>query len=398
MNRFAPLFALWRNVPARVLAGAMALLLAACGTAPPAVDNTPLAFQQAIDAAADSLLAQSQKTSRMFGRLGQRSAVLDPTLDAATGQQTAATQQFDRALAQRLGRDGSQFEVLPFEAAHLAKAPYLLIGTMTRAQGNFALNLALVDRKTAEVVAQASAVAWPAGVDMSPLAYYRDSPVLLKDKVVDGYVRTSATPVGQKADAAYLERIATAAVIHDATTLYNAARYREALGQYRSALATPAGDQIRALSGVYLSAARLGLSAEAEEAFGRLVAYGIATNNLGMKFLFNPGSTDFWPDPKVSGPYGMWLRQIARQAAASKVCMEIVGHSSATGTEAANDPLSLRRAQYIRQRLGAESSEVARRTRTQGMGSRHNIVGTGTDDVVDAPDRRVEFAVVECAK
>ena len=78
--------------------------------------------------------------------------------------------------------------------------------------------------------------------------------------------------------------------------------------------------------------------------------------------------------------------------------MEIVGHSSATGTEAANDPLSLRRAQYIRQRLGAESPEVARRTRTQGMGSRHNIVGTGTDDVVDALDRRVEFAVVECAK
>jgi len=150
------------------------------------------------------------------------------------------------------------------------------------------------------------------------------------------------------------------------------------------------------LNGIYLSHVRLGQAAEAEQAFARLVAYGIATDNLGVKFLFNPGSTEFWSDPKVSGAYGMWLRQIARQAELAKVCMDIVGHTSATGTEAANDPLSLKRAQLIRQRLSAESAEVGRRSRAQGMGARKNIVGSGTDDIVDAPDRRVEFDIVAC--
>ena len=31
-------------------------------------------------------------------------------------------------------------------------------------------------------------------------------------------------------------------------------------------------------------------TAEAEQAFGRVVALGIAYNELGVKFLFNPGS------------------------------------------------------------------------------------------------------------
>ena len=374
-----------------------ALALAGCSTPPPPPSTTSLSFDQAIAAATDSLVQQTRRMPAFLDRLDRRTAVLDPTLDAASGQQTAATQQFDRVLTERLARETGQFTILPFQATSLAAAPYLLTGTLTRAQGALQLDLALVDIKGGTVVAQSSATARLEGVDMSPLAYYRDSPVLVKDKVIDGYVRTSSTAAGQKADATYLERIAAATVINDATMLYNAARYREALGQYRSALATPSGNQIRVLAGIYVSSVKLGLTAEAEEAFDRLVAFGIAYNKLGIKFLFNPGGTEFWSDPKVSGAYGMWLRQISRQASLTKVCMDIVGHTSKTGTDEANDALSLRRAIYIKQRLGAESAEVARRFRPRGMGARQPIVGTGTDDVVDAPDRRVEFSIVDCA-
>jgi len=58
--------------------------------------------------------------------------------------------------------------------------------------------------------------------------------------------------------------------------------------------------------------------------------------------------------------------------------------------------LSLKRAIYIKQRLSAESPEVGSRTRPQGMGFKENIVGSGTDDLVDAPDRRVEFKIRDC--
>ena len=40
---------------------------------------------------------------------------------------------------------------------------------------------------------------------------------------------------------------------------------------------------------------------DASSMFARVVALGIAYNELGVKFLFNPGSTEFWSDPKVSG-------------------------------------------------------------------------------------------------
>jgi outer membrane protein OmpA-like peptidoglycan-associated protein len=92
----------------------------------------------------------------------------------------------------------------------------------------------------------------------------------------------------------------------------------------------------------------------------------------------------------------MWLRQIARESTAAKVCMNIVGHTSRTGSEQVNDALSLKRADYIRQRLAGEASELGGRTKTAGMGFRQNIVGSGTDNVVDALDRRVEFKIVPC--
>ena len=78
-------------------------------------------------------------------------------------------------------------------------------------------------------------------LDSTPSRYYRDSPVLIKDKVVEGYAKTTSTPVGQRADPYYMERIGVASVISEATSLYNAERYQDALGQYKTALATPQG-------------------------------------------------------------------------------------------------------------------------------------------------------------
>jgi outer membrane protein OmpA-like peptidoglycan-associated protein len=209
-------------------------------------------------------------------------------------------------------------------------------------------------------------------------------------------VKTASTPPGQRGDPYYLERVAVATVISDATALYNAQRYQESLAQYRAAAGTPAGEQLRVLNGIYLNYVKLNRPAEAEQAFGRVVAMGIAYNQLGVKFLFNPGKTEFWSDPKISGPYAMWLRQIAKESTGAKACMNIVGHTSRTGSEQTNDALSMQRASYIKQRLAAEAAVLDGRTKASGMGFRENIVGSGTDNAVDALDRRVEFKIVPC--
>ena len=382
-----------------------AVLVGACATPQPQATSVgEMAFEQAVAQATDGLVGQLQPKGPAFlAKLTKRTVVLDPMLDASTGQQTAATSLLEARVSERLTAKPDLFEILPFQSVNLSKAQLLLTGTMTRVEGDgttkrraLQIQLALTDLKTGVVSAQASALARDDGLDHTPLAYYRDSPVLVKDKVIEGYARTSATPPGQRADAFYLERISEATLINEATSLYNQERYVEALGRYRSALAMPTGEQLRIVNGIYLASAKLGRTAEAEQAFGRVVALGIAYNELGVKFLFNPGSTQFWSDPKVSGAYPMWLRQIARESTGARVCMNVVGHTSRTGSEPANDALSLQRANFIRERLVADAPSLAAKTRASGMGFRQNIVGSGTDNAVDALDRRVEFRIVPC--
>ena len=384
----------------------LALLVSAC------TSSQPQNFEKAAADATDSLIAQTGTMPAFLARVERlldrpdaktprRSIVLDPMLDTITGQQTETTLLFERRVTQRIGNNHAQFQFLPFQSASLLKADFLLTGTMSRVPSEpgkptVRLSLALTDMKSRLVVAQASALAREENLDSTPSRYYKDSPVLIKDKVAEGYAKTTMTAVGQRADPYYMERIGTATVISEATSLYNAEKYVDALGQYQTALATPQGEQLRVQSGIYLTNIKLGRTAEAQAAFGRIVALGIAYNELGVKFLFQPGSVEFWSDPKISGAYAMWLREIAREAIVAGSCMAVVGHTSRSGPAAANDALSLRRAAFVRQKLAVEKPELAQRTRAEGMGFRQNIVGSGTDNSFDVLDRRVEFKIVPC--
>lgn len=379
------------------------LIVAGCAAPPQVTSTEPVSLDQAVAEATDSLVAQTQKLPAFVAKLDKRSLVIDPMIDSASGQQTVVTRQLEEKVAARLTSNHAQLPVLPFQLANLNRSQYVLTGTMTRLQGAkagtrapFQINLALTELKTGMVVAQAASKVRDDALDTTPTPYYRDSPVLVKDKVIDGYILTSQTPPGQPAAKEYFERLATATTINEATLAYNNDKYQEALDLYKAALALPSGEQLRTVNGIYLASWKLGRMQEAEQAFGKIVALGIANSSLGVKFLFNPGTTDFWSDSKISGAYALWMRQIARQTAQAKVCMNIVGHTSRTGGEAYNDKLSAQRSAAIRQKLGAEAAELMPRTKTSGVGSRENIIGTGTDDATDSLDRRVEFKIVGC--
>jgi outer membrane protein OmpA-like peptidoglycan-associated protein len=387
------------------IASLSAWLIAGCAAPPPAASNEPLPLEQAITAATDALAQQTQNLPAFMAKLDKRALVIDPMIDSGSGQQTALTRQIEDKVAARLASNYTQLPVLPFQLSNLNRSQYVLTGTTTRLQSErgsgrapMRIDLALTEIKTGTVVAQASSRARDDGLDTTPTPYYRDSPVLVKDKVVDGYIATSQTKPGQPAAKDYFERLATATTINEATIAYNNDKYQESLDLYKAALASPSGEQLRTLNGIYLASWKLGRTQEAEQAFGKVVALGIANNSLGVKLLFNPGTTEFWSDPKVSGPYAIWLRQIAKQTAQAKVCMNIVGHTSRTGGDAYNDKLSASRSAFIRQKLGGEpgAAELLARTKTSGVGSRENIIGTGTDDAGDSLDRRVEFKIVGC--
>lgn len=394
----------WRVAGGTMVAVAVAVGLAGCAQPGPAprVDAGEQEFNAAIDAVIDSVFAQLQQggLQGVLSRLeGKRGVIVEPVLEAGSGNQTAATQAIDARIARRVAEKFQQVELLPFQSASLPKAQYLLTGTMGRTAGPtgpWRIDLALSDLKTRTVAAQATSRARPQGVDPTPTAYYRDAPVLLRDAAVGRTEEASRTAAGQLAPAGYLDRVTTSALLADATAAYNAERFEQALALYKQALAAPGGEQLRVYSGIYLTNWRLGRMADAEAAFGNIVAAGLAARNLGVKFLFRPGGTDFFADPKSPPPYDAWVRQIARQAASSKVCLNVVGHTSKSGSEQYNDQLSQRRAQFLKQRLESESGELASRTKAVGMGFRENLVGSGSDDARDALDRRVEFKVEGC--
>jgi outer membrane protein OmpA-like peptidoglycan-associated protein len=400
---------------------ALALGFAGCvATVPPQVER-PAALsddalmEQGIQFAVDDLLAQALKTpgfqqlpkSALEQMLANNKppvrnvVVVDSTVDVASGQQTAATRTLDERLVSQLSARLDKHDVAAMTPGSLKSANYVVTGTLAQAnQGDarsgYKINIALTDLRSGFVVAQSVARVRPTGVDATPTKFFRDSPAISKDRALEGKVMTAQAASGAEADSLYLSRLPIGALIAEADQSYEAGRCDEALTIYSAVAARPEGQQLHVLNGVYLCETQLGHQDAAEAAFGRIVALGLATNNLSVKLLFKAGSTELIADPKISASYAMWLRQISRETVASKLCLNIVGHTSKTGTEQVNMRLSLQRGAAIQRSLELSTPAIAGRLQPVGMGFRENIVGTGSDDMRDALDRRVEFKVRPC--
>jgi hypothetical protein len=160
------------------------LIIAGCATPPPpppppppaaTADTSERSFEEAVQVATDGLMSQLQARSDPAARTdAKRGIVIDPMVDALSGQQTAATRLLEQRVGERL-QANPQLEVMPFQVASLSKAQYLVTGTMTRvasaqsgARQIFQIDLAATDLKTGRVAAQASVLVaeqalWRAG-------------------------------------------------------------------------------------------------------------------------------------------------------------------------------------------------------------------------------------------
>jgi len=367
-----------------------------------AVPPTPMPFDAAVLKAANDLFSKANLT----GEPDRILLVVDPLIDGNSGMQSVATQTMGQKIVGLVKANYPRFQVAPFTSDTLAKSPVVLIGTFTAInnaglpQGPpdvFRVCLALADLGSKKIISKGVARALPDGVDVTPTAFFTDSPVYIKDASIDGYVKTcQTTKSGDPIVQAYADRILVASLINDATDAYNAKRYADALDVYRSALRTPGGQQLRVLNGIYLANYALHRRKEAADAFGNLVDYGLQGDRLAVKFLFKPGSTRFATDPRLRAPYPMWLKEIADRTVAAKACLEIDGHTSASGIAAINNRLSALRAEYVMDQLQDDAPALEGHMIAAGKGSNEVIVGTGKDDASDAIDRRVEFKVIKC--
>jgi outer membrane protein OmpA-like peptidoglycan-associated protein len=363
---------------------------------------TPVAFETALLKAANDLFSKA----KLDATPETVTLVIDPLIDGVTGAQSVATQLEQKRVIELVKKSYPRFQVARFSSDTVAKAPIVLIGTFTAVNNAgvaggprdaYRICLALADLKSKTIISKGVSRALPDGIDPTPVSFFADSPVFTKDSSTDGYIKScQGTKVGDNIDQAYADRIVVASLVNDGIEAYDAGNYRDALDVYQSALKTPGGDQLRVLNGIYLANYKLHRIKPAMEAFGKVVDYGLKSDKLAFKFLFKPGSTQFATDRSIRAPYDAWLDKIAQRTAAKQGCLEIVGHTSATGLPAINDRLSGLRADYVKDRLEDNDHALRGRLVSTGKGSREMIVGTGKDDLSDALDRRVEFKTAKC--
>ncbi len=371
--------------------------------AAPPPPPTPIPFDAALLKAANDLFSKAN----LSGAPDKVTLVIDPLIDGVSGAQSKATHLEEARITELVKKDYPRFQVARFSSEAVAKAPVVLIGTFTAVNNAGVANgprdayricLALADMRTKTIISKGVARALPEGIDPTPAAFFNDSPVFSKDASTDSYIKTcQGTKVGDNVDQTYADRIVVASLVNDGIEAYDQGRYRDALDVYQSALKTPGGEQLRVLNGIYLANYKMHRTKAAMDAFGKVVDYGLNGDKLAVKFLFKPGSTQFINDRAIRAPYDAWIEKIAERTAAKQGCLEVVGHTSATGLPAVNDRLSGLRADYIKDRLEDEQRSLRGRLVATGKGSREMIVGTGKDDASDALDRRVEFKTVQCA-
>jgi outer membrane protein OmpA-like peptidoglycan-associated protein len=340
------------------------------------------------------------------GGTGRRATGSSPVAAPLSGAQSTATRNTEKTLIELVQKSYPRFSVQPFNSETLARNPVVLVGTFTPVNNQgvasgprdaFRICFTLADLGSKTVVSKGVSRAKPDGVDTTPTAYFRDAPMWAKDAATDVYIKTcQGTRLGDKLDPAYVERLNAAALISDGILEYEAKHYREALAFYRTARQLAGGDQHRVRVGTYLVNSKLGRRDDAVESFGELVDSGLSTNQLMVKLLFRPGSTQFVDNPEITQPYPMWLSQIATRARQKGACLEIVGHTSRTGMAQVNERLSVLRAQFVMDLLSTGAPDGRERMIASGVGFKENLIGTGKDDASDALDRRVEFKVIGC--
>ena len=381
----------------------------AAATTTPATARTefiapaPIKFEDAVTRAGRQLFRDAQATLGPEPRL----MVIDPLIDANTGAQTVSTAKMGDDLEALAKKDFRSYAVTPLTRNTLATKPLLLIGTLTpvniersidKQPDAFRVWLTLIDLRSGKVVAKALDRATVDSVNPEPLPFYRDSPTWHKDATIMGYINSCQvnTKIGDSADPEYLARLPAAAVINEAILAYDDGKVPAANRLYKEAQPIADPGDLRVLNGLYITNWQLGRKDEARDAFGKLVNSGLELKRLPMKLLFQPGRSTFITTGDLPAQYSIWLASLAEQAGRTPACVRVVGHTSRTGSAAANERLSRQRAEAVQKMLEKDNRTLSSKLSVAGVGSKEALVGLGTDDARDALDRRVEFRVVDC--
>lgn len=380
--------------------------LVACVTSPGSFDNhTSFSeFEKTIFSLTHELLTQVQQREGEF-KSGQTKMVLDPFVDAASGDIIKASYHIEHLMMEEAQKQFPHLSMDRITPENLQQAHYVVSGAInftayeeSDAKKNYRFSSSVLNKKTGKIVASSTIWISEKDLDYTPTPVYKDSPLYLKDRHLKGKVMTAESSTGQLANPTYYEGLNTNALLVEADTAYEKKDYPYALQLFNLAATRQDGQTLKTYVGLYETNLKLGDLSRAEKTFDKLLEIGLKENNkLNVKFLFSVDKIDFIEDEELKTQYQTWLHQINQFFQKNQYCFYIVGHSSRSGVAKLNKKLSWQRAKKVQQLMRNEFPEVLRRSRVIGKGFEENLVGSGTDDLRDAIDRRVEFIIVDCS-
>lgn len=382
----------------------ISLFCASCAQLPRPSLDAPLSYEVAVRMATHDLLVQISNQQEIIEKHKNLIFVTDTIVNADTGDEIKISKQIAAIVAKTAKEDFPKFSVLEMNSQNLEQTNYIVIGTIKQemyreSQAKLPhLFLSIVEKTTGQIKAHTEVWISSQNMDLQPTTLYIDSPMYIKDARFDALIAIAKATSGTAADKEYFDMLATTALLTEASNAYDNGDYSLALGLFAKAAGRNDGMVMKTFTGLYQSLLKLHRPEEAEEIFGKLAALGIRSGNLSIKFLFIVNDTNFSGDSEELSEYGIWIRQIAKEMIAANVCVEISGHASNSGKAEYNKKLSHKRASTIQKKLQVIAPEIAARTAVVGRGVEENIIGTGTDDIRDAIDRRVEFKLLDCSK
>ena len=329
-----------------------------------------------------------------------KAIVIDPFIDTESGYPIKVNPQIKAIMS---GEIDKRFAVTgEMEPEKLEVSEYVLCGMVAlvpqyEGERNVYKVYAAVFEKSSGVVL-ASSEAHIRSFETTPMDIYRDSPIYLKGRNYEEHVSSVKKKPQESVEKGYHDKLAVKSMRVKGDVLYEEKEYDKSLGYYNQAAGSSGGQELETLNGLFTNLVRQGQYDKAEPVYGKLLKLSIAeTGQIATKITFSPNSKT--PAESKSARHTVYIRQIAKLVAASPSCrVTIIGHSSKSGLEAYNDKLSLQRAASIQKMMTSFATETAKRSEIIGRGFRDNIVGTGSDNITDEIDRRVEFRFKACGQ
>lgn len=379
--------------------GLLIFLLASCAAQPVKISKEPESFKNAVRTMAASLIKQILKKQ---GQTRKNITVLHSFTNPDTSRALAVHQKIEAIFSEQaklLAKKKMTCKSLTTRT--LKDADFIINGIIRRlsnTSSEYILSASVINLKKGRVIAR-SDVRFKA-IDFRLIPgnpMFQENPVSIKDPHMEVSAEMAQSPLGTIADEEYFSLLETRAMISEAEKAYANGFYRTALVLLNMVAEREDGQLIKTYGGIYSACRKIGLKDQAKKAFEKLISISVEKYRvLTIRFLFRVNSVKFWNNADLVEQYDMWLALIGKYFSKNPYCLKIIGHCSNTGSERYNKDLSMERAQKIQNMLKPYFPEIKKQSTITGKGFLNNLSGSGTDDIRDVLDRRVDFAVEEC--